>query len=169
MIDRIMRADYAPMEKGKWDSVSPEAKKFVQSLLRLDPKRRPSAKKALDSTWMDKVDDTDIEAVCEKTKEQKRLRTQRLALLVLMEKISSTEILNLQQVLQKYDPEETGWIEYAELREALEETGRFDLQELDQALSQAEEVRLVVVGLVSFAPKAKFLNRLLFEWQVSLY
>ena len=52
MIDCIMRADFAPMEKGKWDDVSPEAKKFVQTLLRLDPKRRPSAKKALESAWM---------------------------------------------------------------------------------------------------------------------
>ena len=135
MIDRIMRADYAPMEKGKWDDVSPEAKKFVQSLLRLDPKRRPSAKKALDSAWMKKVDDTESEAVCEKTEEQRRLRTQRLALLMLMEKISSTEILRLQQVLHKYDPEETGWIDYSDLRLALEETGKFERQELDKVLS----------------------------------
>lgn len=145
MIDLILRADYAPMEKGKWDSVSPEAKKFVKSLLRLDPKRRPSAKKALEATWMMRVDDTEIEEICENTKEQKRLRMQRLALLVLMEKISSAEILNLQQVLQKYDPEETGWIEYAHLREALEETGRFDREELDQALSPIEEVRIPAV------------------------
>ena len=115
---------------------------------------------------MKKVDDTEIEAVCKKTEEQKNLRTQRLALLILMEKISSAEILKLQRVLQKYDPEETGWINYADLRKALEETGRFEQQELDDALSTIEEVRVIFRVRVSFAILSRLL--ILLDRMVSL-
>ena len=130
-----MRANYAPMKGGKWDHVSKDAKKFVESLLRLDPKRRPSARKALlEQKWMKSVDDTNVEAICCASMEHKRERTQRLALLMLMERISSDEILELQRVLQKYDPEETGWIAYTDVVTALKETGKLSTKELQKLL-----------------------------------
>ena len=40
------------MRFGVWDSISPEAKQFVKSLLQCDPAARPSALEALRSPWI---------------------------------------------------------------------------------------------------------------------
>lgn len=149
MIDRIMRGDYMRMEHGKWDNVSEEAKQFVKSLLQIDPKRRPSAKAALKSVWMKNKNDADTETPSHRLNaEQKRLRAIRLAALLVMENISTEELLKVQQILQRYDPEDTGSIEYADLRKALAETGKWDLSELDELLPTLEGVGTKFVSVM---------------------
>lgn len=140
MIDRIMRGEYMRMEHGQWDDVSEDAKDFVKSLLQLDPKRRPSAKKALKSLWMQRKNDADLETPAHISAEEKRLRAKRLAVLLVIEKISSEEILKFQQILQRYDPEETGLILFSDLRKALAETGKWTSADLNDMLPTLEEV-----------------------------
>jgi serine/threonine protein kinase len=53
MIDRIMRADYS-FAKDYWDSISDEAKNFIDQLLVLDPKKRMDAGQALEHIWLSK-------------------------------------------------------------------------------------------------------------------
>ena len=149
MIDRILRADYVDMEGGKWDTISDDAKDFVKSLLQLNPHRRPSAEEALTSAWMQTENDTDVETLSEMSSEQKLQRAKRLAVLVVIEKTTSADILKLQRILQRYDPEETGFIPLEDLRTALAETGRFESSELDTVLSGLDEVRFV--GVMLFA------------------
>ena len=53
MINRIMRCQYMKMKGPTWSKISPEGRKFVASLLKLDPTKRPSAQQALDeSPWL---------------------------------------------------------------------------------------------------------------------
>ena len=59
-----------------------------------------------------------------------------------MEKASSEDILQLQRILHRYDPEETGFIALPDLRKALAETGRFESLELNEVLPEMEEVRV---------------------------
>jgi len=138
MLDRIMRADYVPMEQGDWVNVSDEAKKFVKSLLRLDPKRRPSALKALESPWMLKRNDLDVEALTDMNPEQRHLRAKRLLVLLVTQKVPSTDIVKLERILQRYDPEETGFIALSDLRKALVEAGKVDPSELDSLLADLD-------------------------------
>jgi len=139
MIDRILRADYVDMEGGNWDNVSDDAKEFVKSLLQLDPTRRPSANEALSSQWMQIRNDINVEAPSQMSPEQRKQRAKRLAILLVMEKISSADIVKLQRVLQRYDPEETGSIAFTDLREALSETGKLDPADVDRVLSDLNE------------------------------
>ena len=142
MIDRIMRADYVDMEGGNWENVSDDAKEFVKSLLQLDPARRPSAEEALNSQWMQTRNDMDLESPSQMSPDQRQQRAKRLAVLLVMEKISSADILKLQRVLQRYDPEETGSIAFADLRKALSETDKLDTAEVDRILSGLNEVSI---------------------------
>eukprot|EP00977_Amphora_coffeiformis_P002780 scaffold523_cov166-Amphora_coffeaeformis.AAC.8 len=138
LIDRIMRADYVPMEQGNWENVSDDAKKFVKSLLRLDPKRRPSAEKALESPWMQTRNDLDVETLPDLNPEQRHLRAKRLLVLLVTQKVPSTEIVKLERILQRYDPEETGFIALSDLRKALVEAGKVDSSELDSLLADLD-------------------------------
>lgn len=142
MIDRIMRADYVPMEHGNWDTVSDTAKRFVKSLLRLDPNRRPSAKQALVSPWMRTRNDVDVEIPSLMSSEQKRLRAKRLLVLLLTQNVPSAEIVKLERILQRYDPEETGTIALPDLRKALTETGKVEPSEMDALLADLDVVRV---------------------------
>ena len=143
MIDRIIRADYVDMEGGNWDHVSNEAKDFVKSLLQLDPQRRPSALEALDSPWMQTQNDADVENLSLMNHDQKEQRAKCLAVLLVIEKASSNDILKLQRILHRYDPEETGFIALPDLRKALAETGRFQDSDLDELLIDLKEVSLL--------------------------
>ena len=58
MIDRILRAKYKRMTGPSWDGISQSGKDFVARLLKLDPKKRPSAKEALKDPWIIKYYDT---------------------------------------------------------------------------------------------------------------
>ena len=140
MIDRILRADYVDMEGGNWDHVSADAKDFVKSLLQLDPAQRPSAWEAMNLPWMQTENDTDVENLSLMNHDQKEQRAKRLAVLLVMEKASSEDILRLQRILHRYDPEETGFIALPDLRKALAETGRFESSELDEVLPDLEDV-----------------------------
>ena len=143
-----MRAEYVPMEQGNWDDVSDDAKAFVKSLLRLDPKRRPSAKKALESPWMQTQNDVDVETPSQMNPEQKNLRAKRLLVLLVTQKVPSTEIVKLERILQRYDPEETGSIAMSDLGKALAEAGRIDPSELDSLLADLDVVRQFCFGFV---------------------
>ena len=142
MIDRILRGDYVDMEGGNWDLVSDDAKAFVKSLLQLDPQQRPSAAEALESPWMQTKNDADVENLSLMNHDQKEQRAKRLAVLLVMEKASSDDILKLQRIVHRYDPEETGFIALSDLRKALKETGRFESSELDEVLPEMKVVSL---------------------------
>jgi len=50
--DRILHGAYAFEPKCAWDSVSDEAKDLIRRLLVTDPKKRPTAREALQSEWL---------------------------------------------------------------------------------------------------------------------
>lgn len=160
MIDRIMRGDYMPMEHGKWDDISEDAKNFVKSLLQVEPTRRPSAREALQSSWMKKMNDQDDETPRHVSADQKRLHARRSAVLLAMEKVSSAELTHLAQILKRYDPEETGSILFADLRRALLETGKWTSSDLEERLPNLDLVSLVRVDWLAAVPltTARVLN-----------
>lgn len=51
LFQKIARADFS-FPSPYWDPVSKEAKDFVKKLLKVDPKKRPSASKALSHPWI---------------------------------------------------------------------------------------------------------------------
>ena len=59
LFEKIIQADYE-FDEESWNHISSEAKNLVSSLLEVHPKKRFSAKEALNSEWMNK-EDRDLE------------------------------------------------------------------------------------------------------------
>ena len=140
MIDRIIRADYVELEGGNWENISYDAKEFVRSLLQLDTTRRPSAAEALNSQWMQTRNYTNFKTPLQMSADQRHQRARRLATLLVMEKFTSGVIVDLQRILERYDPERTGSISFADLLKALYERGEMDPAEVDRIISAVNEV-----------------------------
>jgi calcium-dependent protein kinase len=111
MIDRIMRCEYMRMKGTTWDGVSEEAKRFVKSLLQIDPAKRPSAKEALASKWM-KLHEEDkpaLIACTPKSLQRDQLhRFERQLRIVLTNKLSEEALMSLKAGLEKHDETDEG-------------------------------------------------------------
>ena len=127
MIDRIMRCQYQRMTGPAWEKISPAAKKFVASLLQMDPNDRPTAREALDSEWIQTmVSSSDVQ---ESTtlKEQRKSRKavsqlKRMAIqLLAQDLLVDDDAMELRNEFEKYDTDCEGHIQLRGFRTVLEE------------------------------------------------
>ncbi|KAL7575093.1 hypothetical protein ACA910_000461 [Epithemia clementina (nom. ined.)] len=144
MIDRIMRCQYMKMQGPSWSKVSKLAKDFCASLLKLDPKDRPTAQQTLDeSPWIQKYAKhvaKDIEAaigadaasattrqasttslvdVHVQQERDRRLALREEILDILVTGLTDKELVLLRNHVETSDTEGTGRISLPELRKAV--------------------------------------------------
>lgn len=121
MIDRIMRCDYMKMKGPSWDKISPEAKSFVQSLLQMNPKRRPTAAAALQSEWIVKYQDYQPENGMPVQDQQytKKMELKRKAKVLFAEDLPQHEIVELKVAFEQSDPKKEDRVSIRNFRSAL--------------------------------------------------
>jgi calcium-dependent protein kinase len=128
MVDRIMRCDYMRMTAGRWTNISKDAKDFVASLLQMDPKKRLSAKKALEHPWIKR------HAAQEQEKPAVNLATQapqyqelrelkKSVRRVMLEKLSDGDLGKLREKLEALDAAKDGQVSVTNFLAALSEIG----------------------------------------------
>jgi len=139
LIDKILRCRYdfyAPI----WEEISNDAKHFVGSLIKIDPKQRLSAKAALKHNWLRKQyklsdrrpDESLMENVGDTLMDyDTTTKFKKISLLVLAHKSSTQEIMELRKVFDQYDTSNDGKITYEEFKAALEKSNYSD-KEIDQ-------------------------------------
>jgi calcium-dependent protein kinase len=115
------------MEGGAWNHVSDEAKSFVKSLLQIDPKKRPTARKALRSAWMRKhfalsEDHPDASLADDVSRYSKEAKLKRLVLTMIAYNSTSEEIIQMRENFEKYDKSGEGRLCYDDFKKALAET-----------------------------------------------
>jgi calcium-dependent protein kinase len=111
MVDRIMRCSYTRMTGPKWANISPEAKFFVRTLLRMDPTTRPSAAKALESMWMLKYkEDINTINLQHENVYEKITELQQTARILIATKLTNRAVIQLKQKCEELDEAESGII-----------------------------------------------------------
>lgn len=127
MIDLIMRADYNYDHK-VWETISDDAKEFIDSILVIDPQKRPDASQALKKNWITHVSSLNDERPSEdilKGVEDSLLNyrntspLKKLALNVIAHRSSTKEIMDLRKVFEQYDTLKNGVITFEEFENAL--------------------------------------------------
>ena len=119
----------------RWQTVSNQAKMFVEDLLVLDPAHRASAEGALDASWLNRrhaasfraprrAELTHVKQCIQRYVTYPRLR--QLALMVIAHRSTSEEIGILRKVFQHYDKDHNGYLTYDEFKEALDDAGYTD-------------------------------------------
>ena len=125
------------VEKGKfsmdgpvWNKISSEAKDLVIKMLELDPKKRISAKDAMDHTWIknihhkvNTVDPTYFEKVCKNIYEfNNREKLQQATVAYIVHFLySSQELEQLKKIFKSLDKNGNGRLEYQELKTGFEQ------------------------------------------------
>lgn len=106
MMNRIMRCQYMKMIGPPWDNISSNAKSFVQTLLQMNPSKRPLAKDALQMSWIQQYTSYMPGRILppqDETYSQKMQLVQN-ALVLLSHELQDDEIVSLKGMLQEYDP-----------------------------------------------------------------
>jgi serine/threonine protein kinase len=127
MIDRIMRCQYQRMTGPAWDKISPAAKKFVESLLQMDPNDRPTAREALDSEWIRTVVSSPElqEKMTLKEQQQSRKAVSQLKQMAIQllaqDLLVDDDAMELRSEFEKYDKHCDGHVRLEDFRKVLEE------------------------------------------------
>ena len=120
MIDRIMRCEYMKMRGPSWDKISPEAKAFVQSLIQMNPKRRPTAVAALQSPWLVKYKDYQPNGMPVQDQQYaKKLELKRSVKVLLAQDLPEDEIVLLKDALQQNDSNNEDRVSIRHFRDSL--------------------------------------------------
>jgi calcium-dependent protein kinase len=126
VMKRIMSNTFS-FKGGRWKKVSSVAMYFIEQLLVLDPKKRPSTEQALKLSWFEAAFDekghaSEVELDRVQAAMQvfaKHGRLKKLALLVIAYKSTDDEIGFLRKVFRKFDNFENGEISLEEFKLAL--------------------------------------------------
>ena len=126
LIQRISECKYMRMNGPSWENIAQKAKDFVATLLVLDPKKRPTAKEAMDLSWI-RDDDAANDAVAPSNGEndaakeafQQILRFKMKARQILAEKLTEREIVELRDALEKKDTDGDGNVGLDDFQEAI--------------------------------------------------
>jgi serine/threonine protein kinase len=126
MMDRIMRCDYMRMTAGKWTNISKEAKDFVAAMLQMDPKKRPSARNALEHSWMKrharyKIDLDPVAPQTSQCGELKELKAS--ARRAMVKNLSDEKLRKLREALESRDSANEG---HVTVKEFLATLSKFD-------------------------------------------
>lgn len=120
IIDRIMRCEYMKMKGPSWTNISPEAKKFIEKMLQLDPFFRPSAEKALKHPWIVKFQDCKPSRLPAQDQQYaKKVQIKRQLQVLIAQELVEDEIVQLKTALVKHDPNKEDQIPLENFREAL--------------------------------------------------
>ncbi|GAX21469.1 hypothetical protein FisN_10Hh048 [Fistulifera solaris] len=115
LVQKVLKADYNFESPESWNSISLMAKTFINSLLVVDPAKRPSAKKACNHEWIRSF--AVVEHASDDLKRSVRKALiryanfgsfRRLALNVIAKRSTSDEIFHLRKVFQEFDMLNTG-------------------------------------------------------------
>ncbi|GAB4824203.1 hypothetical protein N2152v2_011249 [Parachlorella kessleri] len=129
-----------------WDTLSADARDFVQSLLQRDEALRPSAEKALQHRWLQELQlAPDVPLSDSIVQRLQRFGTygqlKQLALTQVAHGIAadSSLIADLRDLFRQLDPQDTGKVSYATLQQALQD-GHFNLtpSEAQQLMAQID-------------------------------
>jgi calcium-dependent protein kinase len=112
----------------EWDSISDDAKDFIDSLLKKDPSERPTASEAAAHRWFTSVDALPTVVISENIKHSLSRfmgmsKLKKVALSVIANKLTEAEIGNLSKIFHTIDTDGSGTISIDELREALDNEG----------------------------------------------
>ena len=121
MIDRIMRCEYMKMKGPSWAKISPEAKRFVERMLQMNPSRRPTAEKALSDPWIVKYETYKPQNGMPPQDKQYAIKLQikRKLRLLVAEELAEDEIVRLKTALERHDPNLEDRITFENLRDSL--------------------------------------------------
>jgi calcium-dependent protein kinase len=120
MIDRIMRCEYMKMKGPSWKNISPEAKSFVQSLIQMNPKCRPTAAAALQSPWLVKYQDYQPNGMPVQDQQYaKKLELKRSAKVLFAQDLPADQIVQLKDALEQNDPKKEDRVSIRHFRNAL--------------------------------------------------
>jgi calcium-dependent protein kinase len=129
IISRV-RKNKPSYSQENWEKVSPEGLDLVQRLLEGDSNRRPSAVEALRHPWFSKEEDSlrfnnlvdgDILGALREYRGTTKLQME--AMNVLVKTLDDTQIENLRECFRKIDRDNSGYIDYQELKNAAYELG----------------------------------------------
>lgn len=119
----------SPLKFGPvWNDVTSAARELVQGLLDKDPARRYTVEQALSHPW---VDNAGIAAVAPLNTSlfnsllsySNKNKLRKKAVKFVAGKLSAHDVRHLREAFCKIDADNTGFITYAELKEALQEAG----------------------------------------------
>ena len=120
MIDRIMRCEYMKMRGPSWDIISPEAKAFVQTLIQMNPKRRPTAATAIQSEWIVKYKDYQPTSMPAQDQQYaKKLELKRSAKVLFAQDLPEEQIVQLKNALEQKDPKKEDRVSILNFRNTL--------------------------------------------------
>lgn len=126
MIHKIMNCKYN-YDDPVWQNITPEARDFIDSLLRMDPNRRMPTKRALHHKWLQHQVANSFQTVdatschCHGlTNFSKQSKLKRLALLLLAHWVTTEEITEIRHLFDKYDRTGDGRISYKEFVQSLQ-------------------------------------------------
>lgn len=121
MIDRIMRCEYMKMKGPSWAKISPEAKRFVERMLQMNPSQRPTAAQALSDPWIEKYRDHKPTNGMPAQDQQyaRKLQLQRRVRLLIAEELSEDGIVELKFALEAHDPKKEDRITLKSFRDTL--------------------------------------------------
>jgi len=124
MISRITRGDYT-FYSSVWQNLSEESKKFVESLIVVEPTKRLTAKQAMKHTWLsdefplsERIPHASVmNKVQESIAEYDNIgELKKMALMVIAHKSSSDEIVELRKAFDAYDTANDGVISLTEFK-----------------------------------------------------
>jgi len=128
IIGKVMRGHYT--FKGQcWENISDEAKEFVRSLLKVNPRSRPSAEEALHSPWFKKSEishatlmksiNVNIYESFSKFTGSSEFKKRVLMIIAFMS--NSEEISKLRQAFEAFDTNDDGYITFDEFQFAFKD------------------------------------------------
>jgi len=127
IIDQIIKCQYN-FHSSSWNHVSRQAKHFVHSLLKLDPRKRLSAQQALSTPWIqstaslsqliptDQIDDSIHENLLEFID---NTHFKKLVLMVIAFRSTDQDIIHMRRAFEIFDSINKGTISFSEFKRAL--------------------------------------------------
>lgn len=129
LVQKILEADFS-YEDDKWINSSCEIKDFIKSLIELDPKKRLTAEKALESEWLTKLNnDEEIDLEYLEALQQKMCVhadssiLKKMSLLVVAHRSAGKDVSDLRNAFKLYDENNDGLISYEEFKTVLDKVG----------------------------------------------
>lgn len=132
VVAAVLQGQYSLQPESAWESISDDAKEFVQNLLVVEPSERFNAQQAIRHPFIGQSHQFPKEFFKEGADEELKQRIrdgivkygqrsdfQRLALNVIAKKSSADEIFEIRKVFDEFDQENTGTITLDEFRNAL--------------------------------------------------
>lgn len=145
ILTRIASHRLPSMTRGVWTKISDEAKDFIRSLLKVDPKVRATAASALSHDWLKvaqtnttklTIDDTIFNSLKRYTKYHE---LKRVAMEFIAYSMNHDDIKRLKDVFEEIDNENNGYITFGELRTALLKHGAVSEEEIQEIFDCLDE------------------------------